>query len=598
MGLPVVFYSHAASSPEIVGLLRAGYRESYQVDPDFRQQGAWKGSVDALVAAFRILGESYPVIAEYPLFDHERPDFLVVGREKVLVVECKGWTSYRRVNSYCVEVDERWDPDPCYQLENYVNKLRFFHSAASTIGFEGVVYTYNTDSYADGCVIASTPGQLASLIRRLGEPGIQEQVEQIVDGRFVINKTLVSLVEEYKEKLVEGAAKTLATKGYGLSREQMLVVEQVLKAVESGERHSFLVRGESGSGKTLVALTLLLEAVGRGYKAVLGYRNNRLINALRRALKTSVRGVDPSALLVFYSTGAQAGFRGLGEKNFPAEKWGDIELAIYDEAQRMTEDVVRVTSQRSRVSVYFYDDQQVLTGSEAGTRQTFMRYLESPHEAVLSTRFRNPGKYLESVKNVLEGKSSVHYEYDVKIYSSIVNLLHDLEDLRSRGLKTAIVCAFTESEGYRRHPESPKNIRLGYPLQSGFDLYKGLNIEVRWLMDEKNQYPKYWSGKLDSSRYCASVYGAQGFEADYVAVVWGRDLVCRDGAWTINPDIITDSVGGRDSLKAIAHKDKDKAMTLLKNRYYVMLSRGIVGTYLFFEDAETRDYVASLLTPS
>ena len=44
-------------------------------------------------------------------------------------------------------------------------------------------------------------------------------------------------------------------------------------------------------------------------------------------------------------------------------------------------------------------------------------------------------------------------------------------------------------------------------------------------------------------------------------------------------------------MKTIAQRDPTQAMILLKNRYYVLLTRGIRGTFVFFEDAETRDFV-------
>ncbi len=93
-----------------------------------------------------------------------------------------------------------------------------------------------------------------------------------------------------------------------------------------------------------------------------------------------------------------------------------------------------------------------------------------------------------------------------------------------------------------------------------------------------------------------SVNEAQGFEADYVGVVWGRDLIWRNNGWTVNPDPITDYVGGRGvSLKTIAYKDKKKALALLKNRYYIMLTRGLRGVYVFFEDKETANSVKELI---
>jgi len=161
--------------------------------------------------------------------------------------------------------------------------------------------------------------------------------------------------------------------------------------------------------------------------------------------------------------------------------------------------------------------------------------------------------------------------------------------------------SFTESEGDIKNKtdwDSIKNIRIGYPLQSGFDIYKNTNLKIKWLMDEESEYPKYWREGLNPKqhlKYCALVYGAQGFEADYVGLVWGRDLIWR-GSWTVNPDPITDYVGRNYSLKQIAKKNRERALELLKNRYYIMLTRGIRGVYLFFEDSQTGGKVKELVS--
>ncbi|PLJ78413.1 MAG: hypothetical protein B7L53_00210 [Thermofilum sp. NZ13] len=76
--------------------------------------------------------------------------------------------------------------------------------------------------------------------------------------------------------------------------------------------------------------------------------------------------------------------------------------------------------------------------------------------------------------------------------------------------------------------------------------------------------------------------------------MWGRDLVWRNG-WTLNPEPITDDVGGERLLKALARSDPAKALRLLKNRYLVLLTRATKSVHLFVEDAGTRRYLASQL---
>ena len=126
---------------------------------------------------------------------------------------------------------------------------------------------------------------------------------------------------------------------------------------------------------------------------------------------------------------------------------------------------------------------------------------------------------------------------------------------------------------------------------SDSDIYRNTGLKIYWLMHEKEEYPRYWMGQLDPLSYCASVYGAQGFEAEYVGVIWGRDLVWRSGKWEVNPGVITDYVGGQSSLMNIARRDKRRAYQLLVNRYIILLTRGTKGVYVFPEDRETYEHL-------
>ena len=118
-------------------------------------------------------------------------------------------------------------------------------------------------------------------------------------------------------------------------------------------------------------------------------------------------------------------------------------------------------------------------------------------------------------------------------------------------------------------------------------------------MNPKKDYAPFWVGgdsnKLES---CASVYGAQGFEADYTGVIWGRDLVWRGNKWELG-DNCEDF-----EIKKSFYKGKDgdidsynTAMKLLINRYRILLTRGIHGTYIFCEDEATGRYINSLINP-
>ncbi|OYT40265.1 MAG: ATP-binding protein [Desulfurococcales archaeon ex4484_58] len=605
-GLPVVVYEPYCVSPdEVFNMVRKGYIEYYGEKPDWDLLFSWKTTIPTILRA----ADNYPVIIEYPILGGlERVDYIIVGKKKALIIEAKSWIGeYRRVGRYfiCSDPLGLTRLDPCYQLENYVAKFKYLHSAGSKLDFQGLVFTYGF-KYVNGCYIVKDQDRLTRIINSLGNPGGYIEVDYIVNGRFQISKTLVEYIRDNKEKLLENAIKALVGGGYGLTEKQLLIVEKVLESLENGEDKAYIIRGVSGSGKTLVALTLFFEALSKGYRVLLTYKNNRLLNTLRRALGKI------SGFILFYSTGPQGRYRGVAERNFPVDKYGKLDLVIYDEAQRMTRENIELSMIRSRVKIYLYDDEQVLIGYEEGICENFTKAAGeqgikySLYE--LPKPVRIPESYLETIRNLLtRGVFEPGFKgIDFRIYDDIVEMINDLRKKYREGYRIALVASFTETPGNKENRRAPDNLRIGYPLcmkyrggrcikYSDLDIYRDTGLEIYWLMDEKEEYPRYWMGLLDPLKYCASVYGAQGFEAEYVGVIWGRDLVWRNSRWEVNPDVITDYVGGKDSLKQIARRDKNRAYKLLVNRYIILLTRGTKGTYVFFEDNETREYIKSFI---
>jgi DUF2075 family protein/DNA replication protein DnaC len=589
MPLPVIF-SSKDEIKNIVEKLKLGYFEMHNEHASNEIINSWYYSLKEIKA---VCG-NYPVIAEFPLFGLERIDFIVVGRRKALIIETKGWEKVHKIDDLRVKINEEYRQEPCYQLNNYIWKLKLFHSSSQVFEFSGVVYLYNLkEPYNDSCLIIKSRQELAEQISKLDEPASENEIKIITEGRFIITKDLIDFIRTKKEDLLKKASYTLLSSGFGLSEDQALIISEVLSALKNNERKIFIIKGESGSGKSLLAFTLLLEAISKGYKALLGYKNNRLINTLRKAFP------QLSQLIQFYSTGPRGHYSGIGEKNFTLDKYGKLDLVIYDEAQRMSEDVIAISMKRGKVCVYLYDEAQVLIGDECGNREMFLKYAEDKAvERTLRGSMRIQLSYLNFVKDLLYGRQiKPFFNYEFKIFLNIKDLLCELENKMKNNFKVALVASFTESEGDKKNKFSIKNVRVGYPLQSGFDLYKNLDIKIYWLMDEKIEYPSYWMNRLSNHlQYCASVYGSQGFEAAYVGVIWGRDLIIRNGSWEVNADVITDDIGKPQSLKRIAKSNKAKALELLRNRYYILLTRGIRGTYVFFEDEQTRDYILNLLS--
>jgi len=89
-------------------------------------------------------------------------------------------------------------------------------------------------------------------------------------------------------------------------------------------------------------------------------------------------------------------------------------------------------------------------------------------------------------------------------------------------------------------------------------------------------------------------YAVRGFDFDYTGVLWLSDLVWRGGRWQVNLDQVYDTGLARSLGQARRERRDGPARARLKQAlvqaYRILLTRGIFGCYLWFEDDETRRY--------
>jgi DUF2075 family protein len=87
----------------------------------------------------------------------------------------------------------------------------------------------------------------------------------------------------------------------------------------------------------------------------------------------------------------------------------------------------------------------------------------------------------------------------------------------------------------------------------------------------------YWAYNPNGINQLGCVDTAQGFESDYVGVIWGRDL-----RWdSATNDWIGDPSESND---CIVKRSGDRCTDLVKRTYRVLLTRGLKGCYVCVED--------------
>ena len=536
---------------EFVSQLKESFRESFHNEPSSEQVNSWKSEINYLRNILRGMGGS--IILEYRVpGSGEKADVVIIseGEKNAVVIEMKGWHVARKRNEFIYQTDQK-PPDqinPRYQLMNYVGKMRFTSSAGNGFRIEGKAILYNAarNSPDEILVFKSEEKLMESYLKSLiSTVDINGNAHLFASSVYKQNKALFKAIREHYSDLRNGAVETLADRGFGLYFDQLSIYTEIIGALGKEGDQQFLIEGGPGSGKTLIAIELLIKALSMNKQSVLCYRNNRMVESLRKLFASVDRGLD--GVIKYYSTG-RPGNPGVAEEGWKTK----LDLAIFDEAQRMTTENIILGSRAARLSVFFFDERQILSTEEKGSLANFRNALPNAVLLRLGGLYRNGQEYSDFIENLLGEKTDFNpiEDYEFRCFDDITEMISELRGKQVSN-RTALLASFTESKGDLKDRNSPENIRVGYPLSSGFDMYKNSGITIKWLMEAKAQYAPFWvDGESDKLESCASIYGCQGFESDYVGVIWGRDLVFRDGKLVLGTNC-EDSVGGRHSLKKL-----------------------------------------------
>ncbi len=110
------------------------------------------------------------------------------------------------------------------------------------------------------------------------------------------------------------------------------------------------------------------------------------------------------------------------------------------------------------------------------------------------------------------------------------------------------------------------------------------------------QAPEGSQVRVDPLSEVGCPYAVRGFDFDYVGVLWLGDLRRRYGHWTVDTDHVHET--GLSRTLDLARRGPpggpagEELRRALAQAYRILLTRGIYGVYMWFEDKATRDFVA------
>ena len=571
---------------------------------------SWKNSMRYMRTALSLadVPDDAGVAIEFRVpLTNKRVDFILTGRDDAardtaVIVELKQWsavtaTSMDAIVRTRLGKGERETTHPSYQAWTYAALIADYNVSVQDgdIRLVPCAYLHNcTDGSAlndpvYGEHVERAPVFLKHDVERLAEflsrhvrEGDRDRLMYRIDGGRL--RPSKSLADELRSMMS-------GNREFTLIDEQKLVYETALalseRALKTSKRQVLVVRGGPGTGKSVVAINLLVELTRRQRVAQYVSRNA----APRAVYATKLAGT-------MKKTRVNNLFRGSGSYvNAPPK---GIDALIVDEAHRLNEksglygnlgeNQVRELMLAAGFSVFFVDDDQRVTLKDIGESAEIHRQAKRVDAEVsdleLASQFRCNGSdgYLAWLDQTLQVRETANRDLDgadyaFEVFDSPVELRDRILRENTARNKARMVAGYCWDWKGKKDPEV-EDIVLP---EHGFS--------ARWNLSTDGSL---WIMQPGSVHEVGCIHTCQGLEVDYVGVIVGPDLLVRDGR------VVTNALerssqdrsmhGYRKWVKSDPEAARAAADRVIKNTYRTLMSRGLKGCFVFSDNAETRDW--------
>lgn len=586
--------------------------------PSPAERRAWAGSLSILAQDLADAGlDDVEVLVEYQLpLTSRRLDAVLAGvhprtgEDSFVVIELKQWSAAQlhEGNERLVDVKQVTGTrlHPGLQVAEYCEYLVDFLGLLSEQQnvVKGAAYLHNAVD-RDVAELLDRPADERSRIFTKQRRGafldfLQASLDSRKPGATAADRFLNSAVRPSRHLLTYAARELKERSHFTLLDEQRVAYELVLHAVERARqddhKRMVVVAGGPGSGKSVIALSLLGELARQGRTVLHATGSRSFTETLRKyAGKGSTRLRD---MFKYFNS-------------FMAADRNGIEVLICDEAHRIRETSVNRWTKKdhrqnaraqieelvaaARVPVLLLDDHQVVRPGEQGSVDLILTYAKSLNLSVdlvsLHDQFRCGGSeaYEKWVLNLLglNGSAPFMWEGDERFDLRLAETPEEMESFLAA--KQAAGQTARMTAGYCWPWSDPRpdgtlvdDVKLG-------SWSRPWNANSLRTVGNAPGSP-FWATDPNGFGQVGCVYTAQGFEYEWSGVIIGPDLVARGGRLVTNRDAFKDP--DFRNRKAVSDERVDQ---LIRNTYKVLLTRGMRGTIVYAADKETQEFLRELV---
>lgn len=598
----------------LVPTLTEQFRHHVGHSPAPGEVRSWERSLQVLSADLVESGlEQVEALVEYQLpMTSKRADVVLCGTHprtgapSFVVVELKQWSRALMLDGsddVCLLEGMGERLHPAEQVRRYCSHLMDFAAALEEHPdwIAGVAYLHNaTDLDIDGLwdLPATEHSRMFTGQRRGRFLDYLQSRLAPRPGTEAADQLLSSALRPSKQLLALAAEEVQNREQFVLLDEQQTAYSLVMRAVDrartANSKEVIIVSGGPGSGKSVIALSLMGELSRSGRTVLHATGSSAFTQTLRRVAgrrEPRVRGM----------------FRYFNQ--FVDAERNSIDVLILDEAHRIRETSanrytkaalrtgrpqVEELIDAARVPVFLLDEHQVVRPGEIGTvsdiQQAAKRLGLETRLIELDGQFRCGGSraYEHWVLRLLglEGDGPVAWEGD----ENFVLRVADGPSVMETHMRAML------EKGYGARLAAGYCWKWSDPEPGGLvpDVVIG-DWQRPWNNKKATSHAgapgtPFWASDPAGFEQVGCVYTAQGFEYDYSGVIMGPDLVWRTDHWEARPEFSHDT--------AVKRGDRDQFEGAVKNTYKVLLTRGMLGTMVLSTDPETQDLLRSLIPDS
>ena len=569
------------------------------------------------------LSRMYMVLADTSISDHagiaieynvpqtsKRVDFIVSGydadnQSNAVIIELKQWDELKKVDGKDALVETytggglREVVHPCYQVWSYATLIRDYNKTVQdqNIVLSPCAYLHNyalkendpilDEQYKE--YIEEAPVfcerdalKLREFIHRFIQKGDDKKILYEIDhGKIRPSKSLQNAISN----MLKG------NREFIMIDDQKVVYENILqlacKSQKDGKKRTIIVEGGPGTGKSVIAVQLLVGLTKKNQFVQYVSKNQAPRNVYKAKLKGTVKLSSVDNM-----------FR--GSASYVHVGKDQINTLIVDEAHRLeersqytkktgNENQIKEIINASKCSVFFIDESQRVTMSDIGSVDEIKKWAKAESSEItqlkLLSQFRCNGSdgYLAWVDNTLEIQPTANYnlediDYDIRVLDSpleVRELIIEKNKINHRSRMLAGYCWDWIRDG--KNNSKVHDIKIG-----DFEMSWNLGNSI-FALDETS---------IDE---IGCIHTSQGLEFDYVGLIIGDDMRYE------NHHIVTDfskRAKTDQSMKGIKKLDKqdhckaeEKADEIIKNTYRTLMTRGMKGCYIYCTDQNLRNYL-------